>query len=152
VHELVACVSRLLEETWGEHPIFGRGTINVGQIAGGVAANVVADSARAEILVRTVEPPEVVESRLRQALGEHVSLQGRAKSYGPIEFHTPDDSTYIVAFATDAPHLTRWGDKLLYGPGRILDAHTDHECLSVESFERAVGEYVRTIRGLLERG
>ena len=36
----------------------------------------------------------------------------------------------------------------LYGPGRITDAHTDHELLERASFERAIGDYVRIAREL----
>ena len=46
-------------------------------------------------------------------------------------------------------HLGRWGTPLLYGPGRILDAHTDHECVSKASMEQAVQDYQRTARELL---
>ena len=55
----------------------------------------------------------------------------------------------VVAFGTDAPFLTNWGTPLLFGPGSILDAHTDHERLSKASFEEAVGRYERTVRELL---
>ena len=54
--------------------LFGRGTINLGEIEGGLAANVVAPEATAEVLVRTVEEPAAVEERLRSHLGEHVEL------------------------------------------------------------------------------
>jgi acetylornithine deacetylase len=152
VHELVHCLADLLREPWGEHPLLGPGTLNVGEIHGGVAANVVADRAEANLLLRTVEEPQATERRIRAHLGEHVKLDCLYKNYGPTEFHVPAGETGVpVAFGTDAPHLRRWGKPLLCGPGSILDAHTDHERVAKSSLERAVDQYHRTARELLER-
>jgi acetylornithine deacetylase len=150
IHELVHALERLLAQDWGTHRLLGGGTLNVGTIQGGVAANVVADRAVASVLLRAVEEPDVTERKLRACLGAAVDLQKPYKSYGPTEFHVPAGHTPIaVAFGTDAPHLKRWGKPLLYGPGRILDAHTDHECISKRSFEQAVHDYEATARELL---
>ncbi len=151
IHELVESVRRLLAAGWGEHDVFGRGSINFGQIEGGVAANVVAASARATLLVRTVEAPEVVEERLRAHLGEHVELVP-SKGYGPVEFVIPGGGEGpVISFGTDAPYLPGWGQPLLYGPGSIRDAHTADEKLTEESFEQAVHDYERAVVALFER-
>ncbi len=150
VHELVHVLEKLLAQDWGRHPLLGPGTLNVGMLQGGVAANVVADRAVASLLLRAVERPDVTEAKLRACLSEHVELARPYKCYGPTEFHVPAGHEAIaVAFGTDAPHLGRWGRPLLYGPGRILDAHTDHERLSKRSFEQAVHDYATTAVELL---
>jgi acetylornithine deacetylase len=152
VHELVRCASRLLEEDWGHHPYLGHGTLNLGLISGGVAPNVVADRAEASLLLRAVESPQVCEQKLRAHLGEHVEFHAHGANYGPQAFFVPPGAEPIeVAFGTDAPHMPRWGEPLLYGPGRILDAHTDHERVSKRSLELAIVEYQRTARDLLAR-
>lgn len=151
VHELIGACAGMLGDTWGEHPRFGRGTINVGLVEGGLAPNVVAPEARASVLVRAVEPPEDVEARIRAHLGAHVQLEG-ALGYGPIAFDAPEDEDGpVVAFGTDAPYIPRWGTPLLYGPGRILDAHTAHEQVTVDELERASADYARAARSLLAR-
>jgi acetylornithine deacetylase len=148
----VRTAARLLETDWGTHPHLGPGTLNIGQIEGGVAPNVVADRATASVLLRAVEPPQACRAKLERCLSEHVAFESPFPNYGPIEFHVPAGEEPIeVAFGTDAPHLPRWGTPLLYGPGRILDAHTDHERVSKASFERAVADYGRVARALLER-
>lgn len=153
VHELVACAHRLLTTDWGEHPVFGRGTINLGTLEGGRAANVIADRAVADVLVRTVEPPPAVEARLRAALGKHVRLAPDVKAYGPVEFAVPEgEPAEVVAFGTDAPHLSRWGTALLVGPGSIRDAHTEHEFVRIADLERAAALYERLVLDLLARG
>lgn len=156
IHELVAALQRVLDDVWGESEVFGRGTVNVGGIEGGLAANVVAPAAEADLLLRIVEDPERVTERLRTHLGANVELV-EGKNYGPVEFVVPDHATavgeapLVVAFGTDAPFLGRWGKPLLYGPGSILDAHTADEKLSAKSFEQAVGDYAATARELLAR-
>jgi acetylornithine deacetylase len=153
IHELVRVLARLLDEGWGEHPLFGRGTVNFGLVQGGVASNVVAPSASASLMVRVVEEPAAVEVRIRRHLASGVEFTAE-KSYGPVEFHVPAShggDAPVVAFGTDAPWLTRFGTRLLYGPGSIDDAHTDHEKLARASFERAVSDYERTARELLAR-
>lgn len=150
VHELVRCVHTLLDTSWGVHPVLGAGTINIGHIGGGVASNVVAPEAYAEIFVRTVEAPEVVRAKVERALGPHVALDGLAKSTAPVEFCVPPGEHGIgVAFGTDVPHLSRWGKPLLLGPGSILDAHTDHEFVEKRDIERAAAEYERAARWAL---
>jgi acetylornithine deacetylase len=142
IHALVRTASRLLGERWGEHPVLGHGTLNLGRIQGGVAANVVAASAEAEILVRVVEPAEAVRARIVACLEPGVRLELPSKAHGPTEFAVPDGEDGIaVAFGTDAPHLARWGKPMLCGPGSILDAHTDHEMVSKRDLERAVSVY-----------
>ena len=153
IHELVHCLSNLLREDWGEHATLGKGSLNVGEVDGGVAANVVADKASATLLLRAVESPLVTESKLRRHLTQHVHLDCLYKNYGPVEFHVPASETGMpAAFGTDAPHLKNWGTPLLYGPGRIIDAHTDHECVSKRSLEEAIATYAKTAADLLERG
>ena len=155
VHELVGCVHGILGSSWGSHALFGQGSLNVGEISGGVAPNVVADRAHAEVLIRTVEESEAVEARLRTHLNERVSMSVD-KSYGPQEFFVPPELSGssehdggIVAFGTDAPFLGRWGTPLLCGPGRILDAHTDHERISKRAFTDSIELYRRTVTDLL---
>ena len=89
--------------------------------------------------------------RIEKHLGENVELVP-SKSYGPVEFVCPHgEEGPVVAFGTDAPFLESWGERLLYGPGSIKDAHTAHEKLETDSFEQAVQDYARVARQLLER-
>lgn len=152
VHELCHAISGLVGREWGDHSVLGTGTINFGKIEGGVAPNVVADAARSTLLLRSVEPVEVSLAKIREKLGEHVEFQTDFKNYPPVEFLVPPGQEGMpVAFGTDAPHMPRWGQPLLYGPGHILDAHTDHERVEKSSLERSVVDYRDTARWLLER-
>ncbi|MBL8858964.1 MAG: M20/M25/M40 family metallo-hydrolase [Planctomycetes bacterium] len=152
VHELVSCAHRLLASQWGEHPVLGPGTLNIGTISGGSAANVVAERAECEVLVRAVDDIARIEERVERCLSPHVRVEKLHKGYGPIEFELPAGTEGItVAFGTDVPYMPRFGRPLLYGPGSILDAHTDHEKVAVRSLLRAAAEYEKTLRELLAR-
>ncbi|MDA1266307.1 MAG: M20/M25/M40 family metallo-hydrolase [Planctomycetota bacterium] len=152
IHELVGCCSRLLDQRWGQHAFMGAGTLNIGGIGGGIASNVVADHAEADVMLRIVEEPALVEARIQSCLGEHVTLEAAFKSFGPVEFHVPaGEDSFPVAFGTDAPHLPDWGTPLLFGAGDILDAHTDHEKVGRKDLERCAARHVRTVTELLAR-
>jgi len=150
VHELVGSLQALIASEWGDHELFGKGTLNVGQIKGGVAANVVAGEAAAEVLIRTVESPAAVEARLRSLLGPHVDLEAQYKAYAPVAFHVPGGApSNVVAFGTDAPHMPSWGTPVLFGPGAILDAHTAGEKVPKQALVDAALEYERLATRLL---
>lgn len=109
-----------------------------------------APDARAEVLIRAVEEPDVVRARIQEALSANVELVEGREQYGPVRFHVPDgEASFPVAFGTDAPHLTRWGRPLLMGPGSIDLAHTKDERIEVSEIEAAVERYCRTVEDLL---
>ena len=155
IHELVRFSNRLLGESWGRHPVLGEGTVNIGRIHGGVAANVVADTAEAELLVRVVEPVADVRARVERCLGKDMTIAVTSKACPPTEFEIPEyegeQEAIAVAFGTDAPHLSKWGTPMLCGPGSIRDAHTDHEKIGKRELDQAVATYVRAARWSLER-
>ncbi len=152
VHRLVCSCARLVGTSWGEHPLLGSGSMNIGTIGGGRASNVVADAAEADVMVRAVEPPERVIDLLRAALEEGVEIE-LGEHYGPVEFHVPEGEKAVpVAFATDAPFLANFGRRLLIGPGRIEDAHTDHERLTTVDFESGARRFEELARRLLGAG
>ncbi|MFT5477396.1 MAG: acetylornithine deacetylase, partial [Planctomycetota bacterium] len=99
IHELVTVCARLLESDWGHDVDLGPGTLNLGTIGGGVASNVVAPAAQAELMVRSVEPSERVLERVRALLGEHVSLDATSKATEPVHFEVPaGEASQVVAF------------------------------------------------------
>jgi acetylornithine deacetylase len=150
VHELVQALERILAAKWGRAEGIGSGTVNLGCIEGGVAPNVVAEFAKASFLLRSVEDPAVVQDRLLDLLGEHVELRVNDGPYGPVRFHVPEgEEGVVVAFGTDAPYLPKWGQPLLFGPGAIIDAHTDHEKVSRSEMAAASARLVSVAEELL---
>jgi acetylornithine deacetylase len=131
-------------------PDLGSTFYNVGLIDGGIAPNVIAPRASAEVFFRTVGPAGEVLSAVKHL--EPLVNVTEVLRLEPVRMHTvPGFPTAIFSFATDVPFLDRWGRPLLYGPGSILVAHTDHEYLSLEELHAAVEGYERLTRALLSR-
>ena len=57
--------------------------------------------------------------------------------------------TKPVAFGSDAPQLKNFRRKILCGPGSILVAHRDEECVSLKDLETAVANYIKMFEKLI---
>src|SRR5207247_10519332 len=129
-------------------PRFGAGTINIGGIAGGPRADVVAADVRADLQIRLVTDAPAVQALLEQAVGDRARID-YLTAVPPLRLATVSGfETCVVRFTTDIPHLTNWGTPLLLGPGSILDAHTAHERISVAELAQGVDAYVRLVHAL----
>jgi len=132
------------------HPLFGDTTCNIGTIAGGIQANVIPDSAEAELMFRLVTPAEQIKQLLEEIAHVHAELHYTFECE-PIYLKPVEGfETTVVAFTTDIPLLTKWGEPLLVGPGSILDAHTPDERIAKKELDRAVEIYVRLARQLMK--
>jgi len=131
-------------------PVLGETTVNIGTIRGGTEANVVPESAEAELMFRLVGPVEDVKRAVEQWVDDRAEIQ-----YGSTipaqRFHTiAGFPTAPMSYTTDIPLLTRWGTPLLFGPGSIQVAHTPDEHIDVSELRGAVDAYQRLVRALLE--
>jgi len=133
-------------------PLLGPSTMNIGTISGGRAPNVVADVAKAEILVRMVGDAAPVREALAEAVGRRAQLI-EVLFIPPIRFQSVDGMpTTVVSFTTDVPVFGRsWGEPLLVGPGSIHVAHTQDERISKRELSEAPGMYVNVVKSLLAR-
>lgn len=149
VHKMIGLLDKLLKMDWPVDEYAGDTTLNVGQIHGGYAPNVIADHAEAQVLIRLVTDSAPVREKILEA----------AKGVADVAF-TLDLAfvrlkaveglpTMIAKFATDIPQLTNWGEPLLLGPGSIHVAHTPHERLAKKELLESVELYVKVAKGLL---
>lgn len=131
-------------------PLFGSSTMNIGTIAGGRAPNMIADTARAEILVRVASNPSVIRDLFAAALGSRAQLK-EILSIPIMRFHRMNGyPTTIVSYTTDVPYLFRsWGTPFLIGPGDIYLAHSAEERVSKSQLTAAVEIYCDVVRRLL---
>jgi acetylornithine deacetylase len=135
-----------------EDPAFGATTMNIGVIEAGTAPNVIAERARAEVLLRTGIAVEELLSRIQPLVQPPLTLAVPYRS-DPIRFRVPNGSGgEIVSFACDLPLLPRWGQPILIGPGSILDAHATEEKVDLSQIEEAVSIYGDLVLGLLIDG
>jgi acetylornithine deacetylase len=135
-----------------EDSLLGPSTMNIGTISGGRAPNVIADAAKAEIMVRLVGDAAPVREAFERAVGKRAELV-EILSIPPIRFANVDGiPTTVVSFATDVPVFGKtWGEPLLLGPGSIHVAHTPEERISKRELADAIGMYADVVKKLLAR-
>lgn len=137
--------------SWGVDEVLGAATANVGTIRGGIRANIVPELAEAEVMIRVVDSVDAVRRRVDKWAAQcRLPLEWTEDTSNDPQhlFVLPNYPETVVAFNTDIPHLTRFGRCLLFGPGSILDAHSDHERISKKEMRRAVDVYADAVRSL----
>jgi acetylornithine deacetylase len=152
---------------------YGITTFNLGRIEGGVAGNVIAETANASVAVRIAAgTPEVVEKAVTKAI--HLAVQefledGKLKpedvididfsgqGYGPVDIDSdvPGFKVFTVNYGTDIPWLKKAvkdQKRYLYGPGSILVAHSANEEILESDLFAAVEGYQKIILHALGKG
>ena len=131
-----------------DDPLLGRTHYTVGLIDGGVAPNVGAPHATAELMFRTVGEGAPVRSALSVVEGL-VTIE-QVLDVPAARLHTlPGFETAVFPYTTDVPFLTRWGVPLLAGPGSIHVAHTAEEHVAIDELLAAVDLYESLVVRLL---
>jgi len=138
---------------------FGKSTVNVGYIRGGVAGNVVPEFATADVTFRLAGgTPEGVQQIVRKAIhaadpDDLLDLEF-FQGYGPISLDADVKGfdTITVNYGTDIPNLELAAGvkRYLYGPGSILVAHGRNEGLTVGDLEEALQGYKRLVHHVLK--
>ncbi|MBB5343862.1 acetylornithine deacetylase [Tunturibacter empetritectus] len=145
-------------------------TLNVGEICGGTAKNVVPAECSFLLEWRPVptQRPEVVLERLSEIIrrfeeesrdGFEIQVEVLRMEGG---FETRIDSAVIqavmkktdsrvqtIAFGTEAPWMARMGaEAVVIGPGSMLTAHSPRECVPIAELEECVTILGRAIKEL----
>jgi acetylornithine deacetylase len=136
-------------------------TLNVGEVRGGTAKNVVPAECSFLLEWRPVptQRPEVVLERLRGIIEgmkteesqEGIEIQvevlrmdeGFETSADSAVIHSvmrgPDSEIKTIAFGTEAPWLARMGaEAVVIGPGSMLTAHSPRECVPIAELDACV--------------
>jgi len=152
IHKLIDALAEIRAIPLPVDSLLGPSTLNIGTLAGGRAPNVVADEARADIMVRLVGDSSETKKALARA------VEGRAELREVIEIPAVrlnslrGIETTVVAFTTDIPAFGgKWGEAFLLGPGSIHVAHTLEERVPKSQLLDAVNIYQRMVRDLCKR-
>jgi acetylornithine deacetylase len=170
---LVAAAASLqtLGDSLPQSPKYGKTTLNLGLLNGGVALNVVPESASAGLAVRIAAgSPAEIESAITTTvhnavapfltssmkLSDVVQVEFRGVGYGPIDLDAdvPGFEVMTVNYGSDIPWLKKTvpnQKRYLYGPGSIFVAHTDHESLTEKELYGAAKGYERIVLHALEQ-
>ncbi|KAJ6104176.1 Peptidase M20 [Penicillium sp. IBT 18751x] len=144
----------------------GQSTLNIGQVSGGVAANVIPAYAEATISVRIAEgSPRDIREIVRKAVSRvcggdqkiDLDFGDPPTGTGPQYFDADVDGFDVITvnYGTDAASLhihdqnSQKIQRYLYGPGSIHVAHADNEAITVGELEEAVQGYKRLISASL---
>jgi acetylornithine deacetylase len=151
IEKLLDALENIRKLKLPSNPKAGPCTMNIGQIEGGRAPNVIPDRAVAQLLFRLVGPADELRRQITQAAGDKADAQFKLE-IPYLEMETvPGIDTMIAKFTTDIPALTRWGRPLLIGPGSIHVAHTDGEYIEKKQLLDAIDLYARIARELLSK-
>jgi acetylornithine deacetylase len=150
VHKLIEVLAKLLALPLPELEGIGPSTLNIGQIHGGHAPNVIADKAEAQVLVRTVTDSAQVRAALKDVAGDLAEVEFTLDTPFVRLRAIEGLPTMVAKFSTDIPQLSNWGEPLLLGPGSIHVAHTPNEKLAKKELLEAVVLYIRVAKQLLK--
>ena len=146
--KLVEALYRLRDMHLPEDALLGKTTYNIGIMQGGIAPNVIPDSARAEVMYRLVGRGDELQQAVERAVGTLVTVK-KVLEIPPVKLGRMDGlETVVVAFSTDIPALSNWGQPFLLGPGSVRVAHTDHERIPKAELVQAVEIYVKMVKKL----
>ena len=152
IHKLIEALAAIRRIPLPVDELLGPSTLNIGTLSGGRAPNVIADEARADIMIRLVGDSSGTKAALASA------VEGLAELREVIEIPALRLSavdgieTTVVAYTTDIPAFSgQWGEPFLLGPGSIHVAHTLEERVPKRQLTEAVEIYQRMVRYLCKR-
>ena len=148
------------------HPTLSHSTLNIGTITGGKQANIVPDSASAQIDIRTtpalyhdagalalVEKVINEQQLPLQVINPHENPPMEVANDNPwilrMQAANPESKTVSAPWFSDAAHLNAAGiPSICIGPGSINQAHTKDEFIHISDLEAGVDYFENFIRSL----
>jgi acetylornithine deacetylase len=150
IEKLLDVLQRIRALDFGKDPVMGRSVLNIGTIEGGAAPNVVANSASAEMTIRSVLPSKQILNKIKTVLKKRVEIEVLTQSEVQKLFTVTDLDQVVLPYGTDIPHLKSFGKPLLLGPGSFRVAHTEYEKIEKRQLLEAVKIYKNLVRKLLK--
>jgi acetylornithine deacetylase len=132
-------------------PVLGETSVNIGTIKGGTEANVIPAHAEAEIMFRLVSDVEPIKKMILDWAKGHADVEFGSHIPAQRFATVPGFDTEPVAYTSDIPLLSNWGEPFLFGPGSIHVAHTPDEFIDVDELRASVDGYERLAKTLLAR-
>ncbi len=151
IEKLIDALQKIRALDFGEDPVMGKSALNIGTIEGGVAPNVVSNYASAEISIRSALPSKKILNKVKVAFTKKVDIEVLTQSEAQRLFTVPDLEKVVLPYGTDIPHLKKFGNPLLLGPGSFLVAHTEREKIEKCQLLEAVKIYKNLVKKLLNQ-
>ncbi|KAH6895997.1 hypothetical protein B0T10DRAFT_398057 [Thelonectria olida] len=158
---MIRAFAKILDTDLGSSDTYGNTTVNVGRFDGGVAANVIPETAVVGMAVRVAIGPEdlgatIVQDKIQDIFDEvdpGAFTMECTHGYGFVDCNcdVKDFETIVANYGTDIPNFKGDHTRYLYGPGTILVAHGANENLTVADLETAVEGYQKLILHALKQ-
>ena len=148
IEKLLDALQKIRILDFGEDPVMGKSVVNIGTIEGGVAPNVIANYASAEVSIRSAIPSEQILNKVKAVINRKVEIEVLSQSEAQRLFTVPDLEQVVLPYGTDIPHLKSFGKPLLLGPGSVLVAHTESEKIEKRQLFEAVKIYENMVKKL----
>ena len=149
-----AFYNKLKARDFGEDPVLGATTWNVGLLHSDNPQNILSPELTCRLYFRTTfVSDQAVQDWMGQVAEDMGPVGGLTVTPrggdAPARYVTlPGFESAPVAFGSDAPHLTGFGHKIICGPGTIRVAHRPDEHVLVRDLETAVEQYVNMYHAL----
>jgi acetylornithine deacetylase len=152
IHKLIDALTEIRRVPLPIDPLLGPSTLNIGTLSGGRAPNVIADEARADIMIRLVGDSTETKAALARAVAGRAELREVIEIPALLLNAIDGIPTTVVAYTTDIPAFAgQWGEPFLIGPGTIHVAHTLEERVPKAELIEAVQIYQRMVKQLCKR-
>lgn len=150
IDSMFAFIQRLDKLEFGDDEILGKTMYNIGKLESSNAHNVVSDLVSMKIFFRTTfESHGILAEKVKTVMDDKTEMEVLF-NHAPVQFHTVEGfETGIVSFGTDAPSFSNIKNKMLYGPGSILDAHTENEFIKIRDMYKAVEDVKEIFKKIL---
>jgi acetylornithine deacetylase len=149
IEKLIDALQEIRFLDFGEDPTWGKTLVNIGKIEGGVAHNVIPDSAGATVSLRSGQASDQIIDRIMSLVGQKVKIEVLGRAEAQVLFTLPGFEQVVLPYGTDIPYLQSFGKKLLLGPGSAVVAHTEKEKVEKQQLFEAVKIYKKMAKGLL---
>ena len=172
VESFVAFYNALKQTDFGDDPLLGATTWNIGRLVSDNPQNILSPELTCRLYFRTTfASDEAVVRWMEEIPGQArndgmgarndrkagwndgkagVSVEAIGGDTPARYFTLPGFDSAPVSFGSDAPHLTNFTHKAICGPGSITVAHRDDEHVRIADLETAVEQYLVLYRSVVE--